>query len=486
MSDGVHRRSYTTADGVAEAVPWRSTLHIQQELYKNKRDTLSFQYFGWPEEMVHGRHILTGHVRNMRLLELNSIDTLRGLINGQINVSLAKLQIIQNELAAEQIHTKSEVFVETVDQFTALESLKEFEAEERAADRDIAAVGRLGEEQVAARPIVDRVLYSKLERLQDKFGTWLVPHFAGYLTLNLPIFAPDSTPSERTQAAADVDFNARFETIYQTLLDQIEPDPRLDMYGKRGLDDTLRTALDTFVSDLLDALTIETVHPQDQSVTLPLLDLPIETDSTEFDPFRDVQQIDPPDRPLFIDAFTAFTTFGCVIVHTTDTRPDLYVPNYHVSGKLVGTTSTLRKLYDTFLNPVIDYFNLGVSYPGPYVSYHYTADRRTGTRTYLQELFETHVACGVIEQLLDQSLTDAHALNPELLCPFCGAHHHPYKAKCIDVAVPDEEARAWANATAWEDYFVKTAPFVKPFAATVVPGEAELTMYRHDRRQEAD
>lgn len=139
-------------------------------------------------------------------------------------------------------------------------------------------------------------------------------------------------------------------------------------------------------------------------------------------------------------------------------------------------------LYDTFFKPVNDHFDLGVSYPGPYIPFHYTADRRTGDRTYLQELLETHIACSIIDHLLDQSPDDTC---PDLSCPFCGAYHHPYKAKCIRVGAPNEGARSWANATAWEDYFIKTAPFCKSFATATVPGEAELEAYRRNRSPEA-
>lgn len=123
---------------------------------------------------------------------------------------------------------------------------------------------------------------------------------------------------------------------------------------------------------------------------------------------------------------------------------------------------------------------ISVYYINPYV-----AQTRTGSGTYLQELFESLMSAHVISQLLKQ----ARMGSPRgLTCPFCGLDPDPRLSRCnwdkrngVGRLFLDRlSKKRWPHAKDWENYLGKTEPILEDFITTSVPGEDDLAALRAD------
>ena len=474
---GFRRRSFTTGKELARAIPSHNTVEIELDTYSNNKDTVEFKSVGWSEEFLHSGNVSSGYIRNTRLLELESIDTLLALSNRDVDVTVAKERIMQNELVCEHLYDKSWELIESLDQYTVLAEYKEFEAEQR----ENSLISSITKRQLLKRGTLDKEPYKKLERLEDKFGTWRIPRYAGFLALNIPVFDPDTSLNERTDTMTDIDIEARFDTIYRTLLDHVDPRPHITRSDSHDPSYRFMKELEAIYRDLLRSLSIETAPPIEKSVTLPLLDTPDQKQPSQTRINQDIRSRPSSQRSIFSDVYNLFSSVGCVILRTSESSPDVYIPNHYVAGEKIGSESNLQELSENGTKaPILTRLSndpqTDESCSHRRVPNHYTVDGRIGEKTYLEELIETLVAKVLIKQLIGQSFTPT---NTGIQCPFCGAYHNPHQAKCIDLLAPEasEGIEAWTSATAWMDYFEKAAAVLDDFVAADVPAEDRLLDY---------
>lgn len=433
----IRRRSFATGGTFAQAMPNLGVIEIQEETYKNPMKRRIFRAIGYFEEIMHSDHMDLEPMRDIRRMEDISRELLLDLFKGKRDVATVKDLIVDHELICEQIYAKVRRLVEVLDQYT-VQALNEESGTELHA--------KIGKRVLANRGTTTNQLYKKLALLEGKFGTWLVPRFAGFLALNdLVVKAPASTMIETSTIITD--YEDRFNTIFETLMNQIAVNR--DLYNRLNNDPCRDSLVDLFAT-LIDKLEIRTVLPGQQTEPLPLLDIPkdhtpqnveqlsnIPEDGDIFsNRVRDLGDLFQP-KNMIQDVYMLFRDYGCVIIRSKEGH-DAYIPNPYVMGKKVR-------------------------------SHHY-----------LQELFESLFATSMINQLIGRSIEKKQS---NLLCPFCDARHDPRKETCDWDAYLGDTAKSWANAAQWEDYMGESAEILDEFIAVEVPGEDRLAAWRDYRRK---
>ncbi|USZ68537.1 hypothetical protein NGM10_02065 [Halorussus salilacus] len=498
-----HARAFTPDTDVARLNPSQSTLSITPSAYTGT-GAVSFPLYGLVEEIIHGSEAMNGHIRTMHLLERDNQHALTNLIDGRTDVATAKERIIQNELACTRLYNECAAFVETLDQYalqarshkiaamdttglrtqiqrlqntfsiptegqlyahpdqfrdefaylgidatgdTMNDGVPDLAAEEPTILQRFSAA--LTEQAVIRRETHTTELYTKLEQLENRFGSSLIARLAGFLALNIPIIDLEEDPATRTETVTAIDITARFEAIYTAMMNTTDPPPAIPEVPDRTrnadtkqsvLPDTDKVTLRQWLTDIITAADIDATPYRRADPPLPLLDLPLSQTPSYSTILASIQQSDTlaacPSlvEDLLIDAYLAFGSHGCVILCTPEMTPIGYLPNA------------------------------------------YLAQAELDSGNYWFELFEFLAASGTVAQLIHLNETNTSAT--ELHCPFCRVVHTPSDSNCAWDALLGPIGKTLARPHLWTGYRTHTAPYVDDFVSTTVPGEAQLASER--------
>ncbi|MDS0476805.1 hypothetical protein [Natrinema sp. 1APR25-10V2] len=431
-----------------------SVLKVKAGTYEDPVRSWSYAFCGLPEEVEHFRHASSGHVRTMAWLEHDSREAFRALINEREDISTAKERIVHNERACEAIYRNCADLMEARDQYLVQTIFDCFDpGPETPLVKQWMAFGRnIIQHEFMGRDPVSTTLDAKLHQLAARYGTPLVPLYAAFLALNIPLPDMEAAAATRAERIAAIDFEDRFEEVFNTLIDDTEAVSLTvtdaDMTWDDGLHhyvmtDAYRQRFFTLFNDCIQELAIDTALGCRNSVSLPLLDAPARRTPSLYTRYEnlihDDRFLSQPfvTQEILCDAALAYGHCGCVILCTEYTQPLCYLPNPYLSTTLIGG------------------------------------------RRYFHVFCDTFAAQNMLNQAIGQSV---NGIRTPLHCPFCSERHDPRQGNCAWDAVLKRHTKNMAGAADWEDYFGKTAAVVDDFVATDVPGEDHLAASRARRR----